>query len=497
VPAYAKALVQVALLKLHGIEWLIYGGLHDARSCYLAGNRSHMRSRLMFPHDSVAALLRPRGGNLFPKLYSIASILIVFVSICLVWRYTVGSRAHMGWDPWAYSEWLINYAGGFVRRGLSGQIIAWFANGHSALTITTHFVFGIYCAFALLFLWLAFASARTNTAPILLSVIIPGGIASMARNNDLYFRKEILFLIVLEICCLLYLAIARVGLRSAQTGLLFVLLLLIFSSATILPFIHEAYLLYGAPSIFLLLFNLSREFPERHYLTRLLWLYPLFPICGFVIAALFKGDQSTAIAIWNSLSEIDRMIMNPSEPWKPYGQIMTLGYSTLNGIAHGAKVVLSGAFWFWAFIAGSVLALLTVFTGLLYVKDKDPIQATTSLSLVPLLFIAELPIFLGSDWGRDITNISLSYLVLAYGLKGRVLVPPIANNFVPDVRWVMNRPKWFFCFAVIFSITFSFPECCLDLGPRANPFSAFFPAIQRAYHAITPGATWVDQIKPN
>ena len=30
---------------------------------------------------------------------------------------------HWGHDSWQMTEWLINYAGGFVRRGLPGEVI--------------------------------------------------------------------------------------------------------------------------------------------------------------------------------------------------------------------------------------------------------------------------------------------------------------------------------------------------------------------------------------
>ena len=41
---------------------------------------------------------------------------------------TLGITAYPGWqtmavrDPWVIGDWLINYAGGFVRRGLMGEL---------------------------------------------------------------------------------------------------------------------------------------------------------------------------------------------------------------------------------------------------------------------------------------------------------------------------------------------------------------------------------------
>jgi len=434
-------------------------------------------------------------------LYSVASILIVALSIFFVWRHTIGSLDSVGWDSWAYSDWLINYTGGFVRRGLAGEIIGWLANGQPAVRITTNLVFGLYAGFSALFLCLAFTSAGSSAAAVPLSILIPGGIADMARGNNFYFRKDILFLIVLEIVCLFYVGARRAATQRTQSFMLAALLAVVFCAGLVLPFIHEAYVLYGAPAIFILLVHLTRAFPERFYLKSLLWLYPLLPIGGFIVASVFKGNRDTAIAIWNSLAESDRLIMASSEPWKPHGQIMTIGYTFLNGVAHSADVFLQGKFWFWVFIAGSIFGVLTAFTGLLYQREEQASKAADSLSLLSLLWIGILPIFLvSSDWGRNITNVSLSYLILAYALRGEISAPILrstTHRLLPIVSAVIRRPRISLLFAVVFCLTFTYPECCLDVGPssRSNPFASFYPAVKRAYHAVTPGAEWVDQIK--
>ena len=41
----------------------------------------------------------------------------------LVWRDTLAHPAQVSGSLYAYSDWLINYAGGFVRRGLAGELL--------------------------------------------------------------------------------------------------------------------------------------------------------------------------------------------------------------------------------------------------------------------------------------------------------------------------------------------------------------------------------------
>lgn len=432
-------------------------------------------------------------------LVSVASLLVTGASIFAIWHYTVGSPDALGWPVYAFSEWLINYNGGFVRRGLAGAIIEWLTHGGSALRLTSDWVFFQYASFAVLFLCLAFARARANASAILLSILIPAGIASMARNNDFYPRKEILFIVVLEIACLLFVLLMRTANRFVRHVWFAVLLAFVFAAGAVLPFVHEGYVFYGAPAIFILLLYVARAFPDMPSLKWLPWIYPVLPIFGFIISSIFKGDQAVAIAIWNSLAQSDRALISPAAPAIPSDAIMTIGYTAFNGLAHSANVILSGGFWLWVFVGGCVFLLLTVFTVTLYSREETPNPAAASLSLLPLLFMASLPIYVvSSDWGRSIANVSMSYLVLAYALYGQVsppLVPAIAERLVPLVRFAGQRRRLGYSFAVVFSLTFNYPECCLSLGPESNPFAPIYSAIKRDYHAITPGAEWVDRLR--
>jgi hypothetical protein len=45
---------------------------------------------------------------------------LVFVAACSVWQAAVQARA---FDSWIIGDWLINYSGGFVRRGLIGALV--------------------------------------------------------------------------------------------------------------------------------------------------------------------------------------------------------------------------------------------------------------------------------------------------------------------------------------------------------------------------------------
>jgi hypothetical protein len=436
-------------------------------------------------------------GKTLSLFASIISIVIVALAIFLVWRHTVGSRDPIGWDIWAYSEWLINYRGGFIRRGLAGEIIARLADGHSAAHITTILIFSVYVIFSLLFLFLATVGRSKKAAlATMLSILVPGGVFAMARDNHFYYGKIVLFLIVLEICCLLQLAIFSNWGRRFETVLVWTFLVIIFVSGMLLPLVHEAYVFFGAPAIFILLVCLKRAYPEKRYLRILMLAYPFLPIGAFCVVAIFKGDSSVALTIWNSVSESDRLIMAPAAPWKPCCAIAAIGFGILHAIA-GIRVFLSGGLWFWVFVAGCVFSILTLITALVYEQEQKARAPADILSLLAFLFVASLPMYvIGEDWGRWIMIVSMSYLLLLYTVNPQHIPAwsPLTSRLPALMSQVIVYRRPVVWFAILFCLTFSYPEWGHFPGHNSNPLSFLYTAGLRLFHSLTPGASWVDSI---
>jgi hypothetical protein len=427
---------------------------------------------------------------------AITATVIVAFGILLVWRHTLGSPEPIGWNIWIFSEWLINYSGGFVRRGLAGEIIARVADGHSAARITTMLVFSAYVIFSALFLFLATAGQSKKAGlATLLSILIPGGIFAMARDNHFYYGKELLFLIGLELCCLIQLAIFSEWGRRFETALIWIFLMIIFVAASLLPLVHEGYVFFGAPAIFILLACLRKAYPERRYLGILMLAYPLLPIGAFCVAAIFKGNASVALTIWNSLSDSDQLIIAPLDPSKPCCLVAAIGFGKLHAIA-GIKVFLAGGFWFWIFVIGSVFSLLALITALVYDPQQQAKDAAGVLGLLALLFMASLPMYvIGEDWGRWIMIVSMSYLLLLFTVKPQHIPASIlTSRLPPPMIKIMAHRRSAVWFAIFFSLTFSYPEWGNFPGQNSNPLAFLYTASQRLFHSLTPGASWVDSI---
>mgnify|MGYP001258665101 FL=1 len=98
------------------------------------------------------------------------------------------------YSSWQYSDWLINYEGGFVRRGFIGEILYFF---HKSLFIDLDklifsFVILIYI-FISFFLFKSIEYIENNYENILI-FLSPGFFIYPIMNSEVIGRKEILFI---------------------------------------------------------------------------------------------------------------------------------------------------------------------------------------------------------------------------------------------------------------------------------------------------------------
>ena len=141
-----------------------------------------------------------RGKFLPSGAFSVAYVLLLCLSVYLVSSYTLGSMHLLKWSNWGYSDLLINYDAGFVRRGLLGAIIKRKSiSESSSLPLINKLVFGNFLLLALFTTILNLISRKRASIIALLVLMLPGGIFSMALFNEHFFRKEIVFYTALSI----------------------------------------------------------------------------------------------------------------------------------------------------------------------------------------------------------------------------------------------------------------------------------------------------------
>lgn len=445
---------------------------------------------------------------------------IVVASIVRVWALTLSHPANLDWSVWAYSEWLINYDTGFVRRGLSGWLIGVASGGGDWLATVNLLVFANYALMCALLVWMWSRQPGRNVTVLALAILVPGGLFQMAAGNQFFFRKEILFHVMLGLDCVLYGLIATATDEARKTRLAQLFFAVFLCQDVVLPLVHESYLFVSFPAAWLLARNVAGALPARRGFRQLLTLSLIAGLAMFVICAVFKGSEDAAVRMWNLLAPADRARLASDATGlatdgtaQVIGGISALGWSAMANLGNVLQMFVKGQFWFWTFagtaIAG-VLLLATLLNCLSSTSTRALAAAPTcntdtlrrNMRQLAFLFLGSAPMYLlGVDWGRWMSTSTMSYLFILFCDHAAPLVLPVwlagttrarqtgqadgypARVAEPDLLRVVvlsceRHRTALLMLALLFCLTFRSPECCIG-GIGFNPFYQLKPFVMK------------------
>ncbi len=373
----------------------------------------------------------------------------IFSSV-LIWERTISDPAHLNWNSWAYYEWLVNYEGGFVRRGFVGSLISTFFYEHelSAINILVGSNAIIFIGLVTIF---ALINIKTLRSTLLFS-FCPAGLYWMAVGNEYFYRKEVFFYIAIFCCGLGYQYWKETKNKFVPPALT----LFIFIASISLPLIHESFIFFCGLFFSLLLFSLydHNTVAQR----RIVVSYVALLIGTFLLMTTHKGDGNASSIIWQSLSDSAKSI---SESRDPSGGIVAIGWTLLEGLRLSAIAVLSGVASYYLF----AIALVYLVLGFLIAEIRSVSAKIFYLSrdfIAPfiLVTITFLPLFIaGWDWGRWVMGIW--YVALCIFILE--LDKPLRTLFIylwqPYIKKIV--PSFFFLLLCVVVLT-RIPECCFS-----------------------------------
>lgn len=426
-------------------------------------------------------------------------LLLIGMSIMAVWSATLLHPRSLSWSGWAYSEWLINYDGGFIRRGLGGWLIGLARRGGNVLETVNALVFVNYAAVLLTFFLVWWRSKARSFGAFVLAILIPGGLFQMAIGIEFFFRKEIAFHVALGLDCLLYGWFMAAATARAKVTAARVFFALFAVQCVLLPLVHESYVFISFPASFLLALDVARQLPQERGLMRLVKLSVALQVVMFALCTVFKGNPDVLNQMWHMLRPEDRLLISPAAPDRPDGGMSAIGWTALWNLGGVLHVFVSGQFWIWGFAGLGVtlvLALVTAWS----VRDDAAHKGERlrrHMRQLLFLFVASAPMYvLGVDWGRWMSSVTISYLFLCL-TDGDARVPaPDCLRLIPSklrariaAAFEMTASGFFagvavsttrhrsalFLLALFFCLTFRSPECCLAMG--FNPFFRLKPLV--------------------
>lgn len=191
---------------------------------------------------------------------------------------------------WHFSEWLINYEGGFVRRGLIGEIILSIYNEFNIDISLLLYILCYFSTFALIILIIILFKKKGLSLLLIPTVILLGG---FAINIIPAYRRDALMLLIIYLALYLFREYEK-----KQTTPIYILFCIV---GILVILVHEASFFCFAPFIFIHQYiNLKDLGFGKRIIKSIAILLPILVSMGAV--CIYKGDQETANTIWNSYS---------------------------------------------------------------------------------------------------------------------------------------------------------------------------------------------------
>lgn len=347
--------------------------------------------------------------------YALYVSLLLIGSLLFRFFHTLAKAIFVQPNSYQFTEFLINYEGGFVRRGLLGELLLWFCSltALSPFTIISVISLAAWGGFILYF-FRKFKKADYCWW-LLASPLFWGPPGSVIRKDYL--------------CYLIIIAMMYIIRNHHQLSI--PRFLAVCGLTTLGMFLHEAFVFYGPTVICLILIADSSTRVKGIILTGL-------SVCVFLLFTYFKGTPDTPSQIihsWNTLLGHDILTLSPNS-------IEALGRDSMAQfkfhIIHNLHEY-GGSFFGWSgIIIRPLFAVLAYYFIINFIfvfrhfSPREEARMRTNLSIIYIFsFICMLPmfVFLSCDYGR-----LYQYVVVAT-LSAFIIFSPAALASIFPKSW--------------------------------------------------------------
>lgn len=355
--------------------------------------------------------------------YKSVALKLIFSVLAFSLIHTFLNQLFNGYDKETYNitEFLINYQGGFIRRGLLGEIILKIYNifnilpYHQILSISI-----ISFSLLIIFFIIQFLKRRYSLGLILFTFLLGNPIL-----NNFWVRKD---------CLLMLCFIGVIFFARRKTNFLNLILLnLIFVFSLLL---HEAFGFFTFPIVFFMLFFKDYSLDEykkkslvffKSFFAVLFFIFP--SIITFLSTLYFKGSKTEANIIWNSLNGIYFPFTNGSN--SAQGSIKGLGWTTdyAFSLFKNSIIKINNESIYIPLLTIIVILIIYIVLSniqILQKKTKEEFDKLDKLKISKLLLFQLVTIFplfiIGIDYGRWIFFwVITSFVLIIYNVNLKFL----------------------------------------------------------------------------
>lgn len=391
--------------------------------------------------------------SLLKTQYIISVCLGILFLLLVLYKFAFGIYSEIGVDYEGFfiPDLMINYQGGFVRRGLLGEILyqSFLLHPYAIHTFLIFFEFSIFSIFIIISFNVFYKLKCLPIMPI--AVIV---------DQLLAYRRD--FLVILISYCVFY-SLFNYLKKSNIISLVLVLLLM-----TVSILLYEPSFFFIVPiSMLVFFYNTDKS---KNKLRRILGTLITFvlPIATMLIVCISKGTTEQANVIWQSWTplfdylnmqqpEIPAAINFLSKSESVYD--VSLFHLGLNyGIGIGCILGFSPRL-----VVGSLLFFVGIYFLSITAPQKLPSKKVTKLhsSIFLFQFFCLLPMFsfLSCDFGRTILYVIFSSYYLVYFVSHNeiyVTMPYFDNISERVISWLQRlSPR--FCFILHLAVLIFIP----------------------------------------
>ncbi len=333
-----------------------------------------------------------------------SKFLYLVILSCLVFQILKFYTFYVEFSAWQYAEWLINYQGGFVRRGFVGELLFQI---HSLINLNLDLL--IYVFVSLLYLLISFFLIKTvkyleNSQLNTLIFLSPGFILYPVMNSEVIGRKDILFLLIVAFFVFFE--------KKFSNRNLFIILIL---SVFFLSLSHSIFLFY-TPYLFFLFFLIkSTRGKNINFYEIIIFFISLFIV--FILIYLNQGNELIVSEICKSVKDFIRSDCETS------GQMFWLGNNAKSHISVQEIKIDHLLIYFLSLILVYFFIFIKFYNSRLKIKYMN-MGKLNPIFILLILFCFTLPVYyLGSDWGRYISiSYSGAFFIFIFCLKEKLFL---------------------------------------------------------------------------
>lgn len=403
-----------------------------------------------------------------------------------------------GLYSWVYTDWLIDYSAGFVRRGLSGELVYAVSDFIHPYHFSVILSWSIFLILVVGYLYLVFKNLK-KIPPLYLIIILflPSLLPFYVFDHSALGRKEMLGYIFLFIHLFLIKWQFSLSPFNKNTYIKF-LALITFLFLPLHILIHESSLLLFIPVHIMMSWTVLSYHENHHFYKKLkvlmLMYSPVF-ITFLIVYALGRPELEVVQKIcthWEALHALRQgtcQIDNENTMWTLPGALSALAWNFSQATSLAASLSIYIIFgWLFiflllSFISMAYLGQLSTLLSLDENKQSPLVEQTNQWKhstlirfkyfLIPIL--CSLPLYLvGWDFGRwfAVTSINFAIIVLSKELgymEAKIL--PMNNSFFKQLTRMTNiitisRTKISHVLTPTFILIILFylrlPHCCIS-----------------------------------